>query len=415
MDTITHGIAGALLGKALFGGDEMFSTRPMNARRIITWSLMTGAIFPDIDVLRDIFSHNDLLVITWHRSITHSLLCLPVFALLLAALTRAICRRLAWEAPSFALLTGIYAVGILSHILLDVVTTFGTMIWSPLEYSRPAWDLIFIVDFTLAGLLLLPQFLAWIYAPGGQRKLRAISIWAISELAVMAVTSVAQYVGAPISAQNVAIVSLLVTTAILLPSKSGLGARVSMAGWNRAGFAASCAYILLALYAHHVALERIKSFAAFEKLPVGSIGALPLPPSLLRWDGLVSTSRGVYDWRMDLSQKSAILAEPKNGQPSAAATRPVNAAAARPTLEYRFYPNAFPNLYIDKARQLPEVQKVLWFSRFAVTRFHQEGDDAVVEISDKRFPQVRPDRPSAFTYRVRFGAQGQVVSQGWEK
>jgi membrane-bound metal-dependent hydrolase YbcI (DUF457 family) len=415
MDTITHGIAGALLGKALFGGDEMFSTRPMNTRRIITWSLITGAIFPDIDVVRDIFSHNDLLMITWHRSITHSLLCLPIFALLLAALTRAICRRLGWEAPSFALLTGSYAAGILSHILLDLVTTFGTMIWSPLEYSRPAWDLIFIVDFTLAGLLLLPQLLAWIYAPGGQRKLRAISIWAISELAVMAVTSVAQYVGAPISAQNVAIVSLLVTTAIFLPSKSGLGARVSMAGWNRAGFAASCAYLLLAVYAHHVALERIKSFAAFEKLSVESIGALPLPPSLLRWDGLVSTSRGVYEWRMDLTQKSAILAEPKNGQPSAAAAKPANDAAAQPTLEYRFYPSAFRNLYTDKARQLPEVQKVLWFSRFPVTRFHQEGDDAVVEISDKRFPQVRPGRPSAFTYRVRFGAQGQVVSQGWEK
>jgi membrane-bound metal-dependent hydrolase YbcI (DUF457 family) len=415
MDTITHGIAGALIGKALFGGDEMLSTRPMNAKRVITWSLMTGAIFPDIDVLRDMVSHNELLIVTWHRSITHSLLCLPIFALVLAAMTREICHRFKWEEPSFAMLTGIYAVGILSHILLDLVTTFGTMIWSPLEYSRPAWDLIFIVDFTLAGLLLLPQFLAWIYAPGGQRKLRALSIWSISELAVMAVAAVAQYVGAPISAQSVAIVSLLVTAVIFLPAKSALGARVSMVGWNRAGLAASCVYILLAVYAHHVALERIKSFAAFEKLSVQNIGALPLPPSLFHWDGLVSTSRGVYDWRMDLSQKSPIVAGSENGQPDATATKPANDSAALPTLEYRFYPTALPNLYIDKARHLPEVQKVLWFARFPVTRFHKEGDDAVVEISDKRFPQVRPDRPAAFTYRVRFGVQGQIVSQGWEK
>jgi membrane-bound metal-dependent hydrolase YbcI (DUF457 family) len=413
MDTITHGIAGALLGKALFGGDEMLSTRPMNTRRVITWSLMTGAIFPDIDVLRDVFSHNELLMITWHRSITHSLLFLPIFALLLAALTRVICRGLHWEAPSFALLTGIYAIGILSHILLDLVTTFGTMIWSPLEYSRPAWDLIFIVDFALAGLLLLPQFLAWVYAPGGQRKLRALGVWSVSELAVMAVAAVAQYVGAPISAQDVAIVSLLVTTAIFLPYKSGLGNRLSAANWNRAGLAASCAYIFLAGYAHHVALERIRSFAAFEKLSVVSIGALPLPPSLWHWDGLVSTSRGVYEWRIDLSQKSAIVSAPENTPgPSPTATQ---STAALPTLEYRFYPNTLPNLYTEKAQQLPEVQKVLWFSRFPVTRFHQEGDDAVVEILDRRFPQVRLDRPSAFTYRVRFGAQGQVISQGWEK
>jgi hypothetical protein len=140
-----------------------------------------------------------------------------------------------------------------------------------------------------------------------------------------------------------------------------------------------------------------------------------LPPSLFHWDGLVSTSRGVYDWRMDLSQKSAIVASSEDGQPDATATKSANDAAAQPTLEYRFYPSALPNLYIENARQLPEVQKVLWFSRFPVTRFHKEGDDAVVEISDKRFPQVRPDRPAAFTYRVRFGAQGQVVSQGWEK
>src|SRR5271154_7483719 len=113
MDTITHGIAGALIGKAIFGGDELFALRPMNARRVITWSVMTGAIFPDSDTLRDIFSHNELLMITWHRSITHSLLCLPIFALLLAALTRAICIHFRWEAPSVAMLTGIYAAGIL--------------------------------------------------------------------------------------------------------------------------------------------------------------------------------------------------------------------------------------------------------------------------------------------------------------
>jgi inner membrane protein len=110
MDTITHGIAGALIGKAMFGGDEMFALRPINERRVVTWSLMVGAIFPDSDTLRDVFSHNDLLMITWHRSITHSLLCMPVFALLLAALTRAITRRFRWESPSFAALTGIYII-----------------------------------------------------------------------------------------------------------------------------------------------------------------------------------------------------------------------------------------------------------------------------------------------------------------
>jgi hypothetical protein len=82
-------------------------------------------------------------------------------------------------------------------------------------------------------------------------------------------------------------------------------------------------------------------------------------------------------------------------------------------LSYRYYPDAAPNPYIEAAKRLPEVQTVLWFARFPVTRFHKEGTDAIVEISDLRFPQMRPDRPATFTYRVRFDANGNVISQGW--
>src|ERR1700682_4749540 len=164
MDTITHGIAGALISKAVFRGEDMFASRPMNRPRIITWSLMLGAIFPDSDMLREWLSSNPLLILTWHRSITHSLICMPFFALLLAALTRWFVRWRKWDAPSFAALAGIYAIGILSHIFLDLVTSFGTMIWSPVQWSRPAWDLIFIIDFTFTALLLAPQIVAWAYA-----------------------------------------------------------------------------------------------------------------------------------------------------------------------------------------------------------------------------------------------------------
>src|SRR5215469_16634950 len=110
MDTITHGIAGALIGKALFRGDDLLSRRSMNRERIVTWSLMLGAIFPDSDVLRDMLSKNALLVITWHRSITHSLLCLPIFAVFLAVITFWFARWRRWESLTLAQLTGIYAV-----------------------------------------------------------------------------------------------------------------------------------------------------------------------------------------------------------------------------------------------------------------------------------------------------------------
>src|SRR2546430_1776085 len=394
MDTITHGIAGALIGKAVFRGEDMFAARAMNRRRIITWSLMLGAIFPDSDVLRDIFSHDKLLVITWHRSVTHSLVMLPLWALLLAGMTRVFVNSRKWEAPSFVALAGIYAAGILSHIVLDLVTSFGTMIWSPLEWSRPAWDLIFIIDFTLTAIFLVPQLLAWVHAHPEKVKSRAVGMWLVLLPAPFLIARIAEIAGAPISDRVVLGVMIIFAALFLLPALRGWGAKIQHDTWNRGGFAAALIYVACTIYAHHVALSRIQKFAELDRLRVDSIGALPLPPSLWRWDGLVRTERGVYELRMDLSDKPA-----RDGELLA--------------LEHHYYPDAPPNSFIEVAKRLPEVQKVLWFSRFPVTRFHKEGEVAVVEISDLRFPRARPERPASFTYRVRFGPDGNVLSQGW--
>ncbi len=394
MDTITHGIAGALIGKAVFRGEDMFVAHAMNRGRIITWSLMLGAIFPDSDVIRDFFSSDKLLIVTWHRSITHSLVMLPLWALLLAGITRAFANWRKWEAPSFAALSAIYAVGILSHILLDLVTSFGTMIWSPLQWSRPAWDLIFIVDFTLTAIFLVPQLLAWVYAHPEKVKGRAVGMWLLFLPAPFLIAQIGEVVGAPISGRVVLGAIVIFAVVFLLPALLGWGVKIQHGTWNRAGLAAAMIYVACTVYAHHVALLRIQKFAELDHLQVASIGALPLPPSLWHWDGLVRTARGVYEQRMDLADK------------------PVNDGELL-ALEYHYYPDAPPNSYIEVAKRLPEVQKVLWFSRFPVTRFHKEGDVAVVEISDIRFVQTRRDRPSSFTYRVRFGTDGNVLSQGW--
>jgi membrane-bound metal-dependent hydrolase YbcI (DUF457 family) len=390
MDTITHGIAGALIGKAVFRGEDMFASQPINRARIITWSLMLGAIFPDSDILRDWYSSNPMLILTWHRSVTHSLVCMPFFALALAALTRWFARWRKWDAPSLGALTGIYAVGILSHILLDLVTTFGTMVWSPLQWSRPAWDLIFIIDFTLTALVLCPQLLAWVYHKPEGLKNRAIITWSVLSIASLGVAALLKNFGAPISAQTAVTIIMLLAVFFLLPATRGKGLRVRYASWNRAGLAAAIIYFAAAFFAHRAALERVEKFASLFELQAESLGALPLPPSLWHWDGLVNTPHGVYEVHLDLSDQ-----------------------APQPSIEHRYYPDAIPNQYIDAAKRLREVQEVLWFSRFPVTRFHKEGSDAIVEISDIRFQQLRRDRPASFTYRVQMDETGKVVSQGW--
>jgi len=394
MDTITHGIAGALIGKAVFRGDDLFAFRPMNRGRIVTWSLMLGAMFPDSDVIRDIFSRDKLLMITWHRSITHSLLLLPLWALLLAWITGTFAKWRKRETPSFAALTGIYAVGILSHILLDLVTSFGTMIWSPLDWSRPAWDMIFIIDFTFTGILLLPQLLAWAYEKPENVRKRALGLWVVFMPVPFLIAGIAQAAGAPISNTAIFSTMFVLTIIILLPAFQKWGAKIGAANWNRAGLAAALVYVGLTFFAHHVALARIEKFAQLDQLHANAIGALPLPPSLWQWDGLVRTERGVYELRMDLSS-----ARVRDGDLLA--------------LEHRYFPDAPANSFTEAAYRLPEVQKVLWFARFPVMRFHKEGAEAVVEIADMRFAMTRPGRTPAFTYRVRFAADGKVVSQGW--
>jgi membrane-bound metal-dependent hydrolase YbcI (DUF457 family) len=392
MDTITHGIAGALIGKAVFRGEDMFASKPMNRARIITWSVMLGAIFPDSDIFRDWLSNNQMLILTWHRSFTHSLVCMPIFALLLAAITRGFGRWRKWETPSFAALAGLYAIGILSHIFLDLVTSFGTMIWSPLQWSRPAWDLIFIVDFTFSALLLGPQILAWVYRQAEGLKNRAIITWCVLALVSLGVAAIAKNVGAPISEETAVAILALLAIFFLLPTLGGKGLRVRYATWNRAGLAAAILYLAAAFYAHRTALERVEKFASLFQLQGESFGALPLPPSLWHWDGLVNTPHGVYEVRVDLSERPDLA-----------------------SVEHRYYPDAPPNQYIDAAKLLPEVQKVLWFSRFPVTRFHKEGDVAVVEFFDARFSSVRRDRPASFTYRVKMDESGQVISKGWAR
>jgi membrane-bound metal-dependent hydrolase YbcI (DUF457 family) len=390
MDTITHGIAGALIGKAVFHGEDMFASKPMNRARIITWTVMFGAIFPDSDILRDWFSNNPMLILTWHRSFTHSLVCMPIFALLLAAMTRWFARWRKWDAPSFAALAGLYAIGILSHIFLDLVTSFGTMIWSPLQWSRPAWDLIFIVDFTFSALLLGPQILAWIYRQAEGLKNRAIITWCVLALVSLGVAALAKNVGAPISEETAVAILALLAVFFLLPTLGGKGLRVRYATWNRAGLAAAILYLAAAFYAHRVALDRVEKFASLFQLQGESLGALPLPPSLWHWDGLINTPHGVYEVRVDLSERPDLA-----------------------SVEHRYYPDAPPNQYIDAAKRLPEVQKVLWFSRFPVTRFHKEGNVAAVEFFDARFSSIRRDRPASFTYRVKMDETGQVISKGW--
>ena len=101
MDTITHGIVGALLGKAFFAGEPSRAPlswqEPRTIGRVAILSCTIGAIFPDVDVFAGPVAHNNLAIMTWHRSITHAVVMLPLWALVLTALTWWAARRVRWR------------------------------------------------------------------------------------------------------------------------------------------------------------------------------------------------------------------------------------------------------------------------------------------------------------------------------
>jgi membrane-bound metal-dependent hydrolase YbcI (DUF457 family) len=399
MDTITHGIVGALIGKAFFADDvapnaPSWREAPRTAGRVAILSATLGAMFPDIDVFAGPLAHNSLAMITWHRSITHSLVMLPVWAVLLALLTGASARFWRWPAPPLTTLILIYAVALASHIFLDLITNFGTMIWSPLDYTRPAWDWLFIIDLLLTSAALVPQLAAWAYRRPERALYRAVALWVLLTGTAWAIGPLVRAAGVPYSTDAVLIMGLFFALFLVMPLRRGAGLRMGRVKWCRIGIALVALYLAFAGGMHQMALTKVKEFAADSHIDATTIAALPQPPSAARWVGMLATATGLY-----LVQFDVLGNEP---------------------VKIQFFPDPASNRYIADARTLPDVQKFLWFARFPVFRYLELGNERVVEISDLRF--FGPGRPIVqrnglppafgFTFQVVFDADGHVVSDG---
>jgi membrane-bound metal-dependent hydrolase YbcI (DUF457 family) len=382
MDPITHGITGALLGKAYFADRE---SGPRG--RIAVFAVTLGSLFPDVDVFVEFLLHDPLAIAKVHRGFTHSFLGLPLFAAALAWLTRGWARRRNVDCPTWLALWAAYAVGIVSHILLDGMTSFGTRMWNPLSSERVAWDWLFIVDFLLAAIALLPQVAAWIYRKPEGSSARALRMWVLFSLLAVELRQLTRAVGFSFAMWVIGAASAALAALFFLPAWRGWGCRVRRVNWCRAGVYAMAAYLIACGAAHQIALARVRAFATANAIAAERLGALPLPPSLLEWSGLIRTSEGVYHSRFDLRESRA----------------PV----------FEFVPDSAPNRYIAEARALPDVKTYLWFARFPSIHYEKLGDQNVVAFSDLRFFSRRSRAPSPFTFEVVFDLDGRLIEEGW--
>lgn len=197
MDNLTHSLVGIALSRAFF----------KNKAPLATTMLVLAANAPDLDVL---VAWRGIDYLAWHRNLTHSLLFLPVWMLIIALLWRWLSRsRLrrgqTWipelgewrNAPEkqvmqslgakvahpgrlpenpvtwrLGLLAGFLGVG--SHLLLDWTNSYGIRLFSPLNSHWFALDWMPIVDpwlwLILAAFLLLPMVLGLVGREMGARK-----------------------------------------------------------------------------------------------------------------------------------------------------------------------------------------------------------------------------------------------------
>ena len=169
MDNVTHALAGAQIARATAPRDQRRPHALPLRRRVFVGAL--AGLFPDIDVLASHLS--PLAYLYHHRGVTHSVLLLPVWTVLLALLFAALWRfRPGWRAY-----LGVTAWALASHIVLDVITAFGTMVFAPLSDARVALSATFIIDLWFTGIVLagLAASLVW-------RASRAPAVAAIAVL-----------------------------------------------------------------------------------------------------------------------------------------------------------------------------------------------------------------------------------------
>ncbi len=175
MDTLTHALSGALLARATAGIEK--PALPVG-RRVAIGALV--AAFPDIDVVTSWIS--PLSYLYNHRGVTHSLVMLPLWTILLAWIFALIWRK----GPGWKTYMPVVALSLAAHIAGDWITTFGTMIFAPLSDYRHGLGTTFIIDLWFSGIIVAGLLLSLVW--------RRSRVPAVAGLSVLAAYVVLQYV-----------------------------------------------------------------------------------------------------------------------------------------------------------------------------------------------------------------------------
>ncbi len=140
MDVVTHGITGVLVSRAL----------PSGHNASVMAAGLIGALAPDLDAVARFW--DPMATITVHRAATHSLIGGLAVALVVAGSVWGLYRE------NFFRLFCVAYLGLLSHIGMDLLTSFGTAFLWPLSGRRFGLSLHYVVEPIITTLALLFLF-----------------------------------------------------------------------------------------------------------------------------------------------------------------------------------------------------------------------------------------------------------------
>lgn len=139
MDTVTHGLAGWLVARAIPSD---------TGKKEAAAAVVLGAILPDADNIASLLGSEFYLRL--HRGVSHSFAGIAVTSLLVALL---LYRFGKWKDLKKIYL--LVLLGQISHIALDLLNSYGTQIFQPFSDARVSFDLLFIIDLAFTGIIVL--------------------------------------------------------------------------------------------------------------------------------------------------------------------------------------------------------------------------------------------------------------------
>jgi inner membrane protein len=342
MDSFTHMVTGAVLARAV--GDE----------RVGNWGTLAGVamgIFPDSDILFGLFNRESHLL--YHRGLTHSLLLVPFFALFFSwVLVKVSKRGELWSFYKICFLV------LISHVLIDLLTSYGTMILLPFSDHRYAWDLAFFVDLVFSGIVIVP----WLISLFWRRRARWIC---------------------------------------------------------RASLVVLVLYVLFLWVQHDRAIELAKCFGSSLNEEVVEVASLPQPLSPFRWANYIEAKDKVYQGYVTLLGDDS--SRPGIGRAEGAEESSfflgrwfVMKSLYQPPAEVRYssWEKRDGSPWVEKALAAKGGKFYSWFARFPIAKTVDSSNGTHrVELTDVRFlvPSIR----MPFMYYMELDDSGKVVSEGF--